>query len=278
MRYRVVVSAENNPYMAWQCKLFHFSCVTRLGQLPLFVVHETDAPLHPDFLEIVQAGGSLRRAPGYRMTARGDLYPPRNTVGTLLHAAEWCGPGDDFIVLCDPDLVFVGETRFPAALAGEFYPYMNFDADRVGQARRALGIPRAEVELRKERLCCGVPYVIPAALARPLAEAWFAALDAFPPRRWEDIMHAFGLAVVRLGLDVELTHTMETNYRPQKQVAGARVLHYCYGDDTWDKRHFHSAERARRVWDATPEVEHATILGEIVSQIKEARAFYRRLW
>ena len=36
---------------------------------------------------------------------------PRNTAGTLLHAAEMCAD-DDFIVLCDPDLLFVRKVTF----------------------------------------------------------------------------------------------------------------------------------------------------------------------
>src|SRR3712207_2776362 len=106
-RFRVVVSAENNAYMAWQCKLFHFSCVTRLGATPTFVVHDSGSDWHPGFRDIVRAGGVVRHAPGYAVTPRGFHYRPRNTPGTLLHAADLCEGADDLIVLCDPDMIFV---------------------------------------------------------------------------------------------------------------------------------------------------------------------------
>jgi len=278
MKYRVVVSAENSPYVAWQCKLLHYSCATRLGRLPLFVVHETGAPLHPDFLDIVRAGGELLRAPSYRRTGRGDDYAPRNTAGSLLHAAAACEGGEDeFLVLCDPDLIFTREPEFPAALSGAFYSYVNFDLDFVEEARLALGIPRADIEAEKERLRCGTPYVVPAGAAGALASAWLRALDAFPPRRWEDIMYAFGMAALMSGLRVELTHLAETNYR-QLGRTDAPVLHYCYGDATWNKRRFLTEEQAPAVWDDAPEVERGSILGEILSQIREARDFYRKPW
>ena len=42
-----------------------------------------------------------------------DERLPRNSAGTLLHAAELCAE-DDFIVFCDPDLLFVRKVTFPS--------------------------------------------------------------------------------------------------------------------------------------------------------------------
>ncbi len=83
-RQHIVVSAENNPYLAWQCKLFHYSCVSRLEQTPLFVVHERDKDWRTEFKEIVNIGGKVRAAPSYRAS---NGYSPRNTAGSLLQAA-----------------------------------------------------------------------------------------------------------------------------------------------------------------------------------------------
>ena len=60
--YRVVVSAEASSYMAWQAKLAHFSCLTRLGQAPLVVVHERDGAALPDLADIVRTGGDVLHA------------------------------------------------------------------------------------------------------------------------------------------------------------------------------------------------------------------------
>jgi hypothetical protein len=270
----IIVSAENNPYMAWQSKLFHFSCTSRLKQTPVIIVHETGVEdLHQGFQEIMKMGGRVHRAPSYKLTAQNDLYPPRNTPGTLLHAAEMYGSECDSMVLCDPDMIFVRPPEFPATLSGDYCSYMDYELDCVEVARAALGISRELIDEQKESLRCGVPYAIPMGDARPLAEAWIEAIDAFPARKWEDVMYAFGLAAVKLGLKVWLTRMAESNYWPDANV-GADVVHYCYGDETWSKRHYFRQDQAQNVWQPRVEAPANTILGEILSQIREAEKFY----
>ena len=270
----IIVSAENNPYMAWQCKLFHFSCMSRLKQSPVIIVHETGAQaLHRGFQEITKTRGRVQPAPSYKLTAQGDIYPPRNTPGTLLHAAEMYGAECGFLVLCDPDMIFVRPPEFPATLSGDFCSYMNYELDCVEVARKALGISRELIDEQKEALRCGVPYVIPINDARPLAEAWIEAIDAFPARKWEDVMYAFGLAVVKLGLKAWLTRMAESNYWPDERVR-ADAIHYCYGDETWSKRHYFRQEQARSVWQPRVESPAGTVLGEILLQLREAEKFY----
>src|ERR1043165_3573256 len=167
----IVVSAENNAYMGWQSKLLTFSCMSRVGSRPVFIVHESGGPLHPDFKDISAKGGVVRAAPNYKVTRRGDVSPPRNTPATLLHAAESCAGEAEYFVLCDPDMIFVRRPAFPEALSGAFYSYMNFDQSFVEAARRATGVSEDALEAQKEQLRCGGPYVIPAALARELAGA-----------------------------------------------------------------------------------------------------------
>jgi hypothetical protein len=270
----IVVSAENNPYMAWQSKLFHFSSLSRLGQTPLIVVHESGATtLHEGFQELVRVGGRVERAPTYKLTAKGDLYPPRNTPGSLLHAAQAYGSEYDSLVLCDPDIIFVRPPEFPSALSGDYCSYMNYDLDCVEVARQALSISRDLIEEQKETLRCGVPYVIPVDEARPLAEAWIKALDEFPARKWEDVMYAFGLAALKLGLKVNLTRMAQNNYWPDANLR-ADVVHYCYGDETWSKRHYFREAQAESVWQPPVESPAGTVLGEILSQLREAEKFY----
>jgi hypothetical protein len=274
-RYRVVVSAENSPYMAWQCKLFHFSCVSRLHRTPVFFVHESAAQeLHAGFGEIVRASGIVHPAPSYALSAAGDIYLPRNTPGTLLHAAAAYGTQNEFFLLCDPDIIFLRLPAFPAALSGDHYSYIDFGQDFVEPARRALGLTSELIGAQKEDLRCGTPYVIPAGSASQLAETWLAAVDAFGPRRWEDVMYAFGLAAVKLGLRVTLTRFAETNYWPDAAPT-ADAIHYCYGDETWSKRQYFTEEQAREVWEPRATAPRGTVLGEILSQIQEARDFYR---
>ncbi len=275
-KHRIVVSAENTPYAAWQAKLFCYSCLHLLQHPPLIIVHESGRELHSDYQSIIRAGGAVESVPNYRTTARGDDYFPRNTAGTLLHAAEMCSGQNDFIVLCDPDMIFVRRPDFPSTLAGDFYAYMNYDREVVDIAAQAIGVTREMIEAQKRELRCGVPYVIPVSEAGRLAELWLEAIDAFPPRRWEDNMHAFGLAVAKMDLKVTLTQLADHNYWPDNRVE-REMIHYCYGDQVWSKRDYLTEEEAQRVWEPPATGLEGTILWEIFRQIREARAFYNSL-
>jgi len=150
---------------------------------------------------------------------------------------------------------------------------MKYDRKPVRGAAKKIGIRLEMLDRQKEELCCGVPYVIPVAAAKRLAEAWLQAIDAFSPRRWEDQMHAFGLAVVKLGLRVTLTNIMNHNYWPDA-MADRDVIHYCYGDKTWNKRSYFTTRQARKVWSPAAAAQQGTIRAEVLAQIREARDFY----
>ena len=268
--HRIFVSAENNSYCGWQTKLFYFSCVTRLNHHPTIIVHDSGQPWHQDFIDLARAGARVCGAPSYAESVHGH-YPPRNTAGSLIHAAGLCRP-NEFIVLCDPDMIFVSEPDFPESLSGNFYSYMNYDARVVGRAARRFKVGKAELEEQKEELRCGVPYVIPASCARPLGESWLQAVEAFPRLRWIDIMHAFGLAAVRLGLRVKRIDLVDTNELSNARVRG-QMIHYCYGDQIWEKRNF-VGNQASEVWFHKPAAKKGSVLEEILSQISAARNFY----
>jgi hypothetical protein len=270
--HQIVVSAENNPYMGWQCKLFYYSCVTRMNHQPVIIVHESKSDWHPDFYDLAKAGCVIEQAPGYRSQPFRDEYSPRNTVGSLIRAAELFA-GDVLIVLCDPDMIFTRATAFPNVLSGEFSSFMDYDRDFVLPALRALGIERELHAEDKASLRCSVPYVIPADQAHELGATWLKAVDAFSPRRWEDVMYAFGLAVVKLGLKLNVMRLTDHNYWPDKKV-DAPMIHYAYGDERWTKRNFYRDEHVRELWNPTSEVVPGTILGELLSQIREANEFY----
>jgi hypothetical protein len=274
-KHRIVISAENNPYTGWQAKLFYYSCVTRLGQQPIVIVHDNGTDWQPDFFDLVRAGCIVRGAPSYR-SAHPQSYYPRNTAGTLLHAAELCDDGE-FIVLFDPDMIFVRRTSFPEALAAARYYNMNYDRDEVTEAGYRLGITRESIDRRAKELSCGVPYVIPAADAHWVAEAWLEAIDAFPSIKWGDMMHAFGLVVIKLGLPITITNNVDHNFWPLANL-NADIIHYGYGDDTWNKRHYFTREQAHNVWVPQVSAPRGTVLGEIITQLKEAGDFYSQVW
>lgn len=273
-KHRIVVSAENNPYMGWQCKLFYFSCVTRLKQQPIIIVHDSGRNWYPGFYDLVKAGCAVYPAPTYRGNGSGDDYACRNTPGSLIQAAQRFAGQDVFIVLCDADMIFTRAVEFPETLSGEFSSFMTYDLDSVSEALGQLGIEPETLDLRRDSLNCSVPYVIPVAQAHELGTTWLHAIDAFSPRRWEDVMYAFGLALVKLGLKLNITRLADTNYWPDEKVS-APIIHYAYGDDRWTKRDYFTVEQTDAVWDTREEAPEGTILDEILTQIRQARDFYR---
>jgi hypothetical protein len=272
---RIFVSAENNAYCGWQCKLFYASAVTRLNHHPIFIVHDSEHGWHRDFHDLIRAGATVRPVPSYARSAN-DIYKPRNTAGSLIHATEECHE-NEFIVLCDPDIIFTGDPELPNSLSLNFYFYMNYDRPEVVTAMQKLNIQPSLLESQKEALRGGVPYVIPAAVGHELGKLWLDAVDAFPPRDWTDIMYAFGLATTMLGLEVTRTDVVDTNLRQLEQVR-RKIIHYCYGNETWDKRNFfREGYEIERLWAPSIPAKDGTILKEILDQIVSARTFYENL-
>ena len=273
-QHRIVVSAENNPYMGWQCQLFYFSCVTRLNQQPLIIVHDSRSNWYSGFYDLVKAGCAVYPAPNYRVYGSGDDYACRNHPGSLIEAAKLLTDQNSFIVLCDADLIFTRTIEFPETLSGEFSSILNYEADFVREASRELGIASEMVYAQKDSLSCSVPYIVPLHQAHELGTTWLQAIDAFHPRQWEDVMYAFGLAVVKLGLKLNITRLADTNYFPDEKVRAA-IIHYAYADERWDKRHYFTDEQAATVWDPGVEPTAGSILEEILTQIRQAGDFYR---
>lgn len=274
---RVVISAEANAYLAWQAKLAHYSCVSRLGQTPLIVVHEGDGGGSRDWSDITAAGGTLLHAPSYRATPSGAKYACRNAAGTLLEAAGALGPDVQLLLLCDPDIVFARPFEVETELSGSSCEYLDYAQAPVRAAMRRLGItPPEEALADGGNLSCGTPYIIPRECARTLAGAWLKAIDAFGRPRWEDNMYAFGLAVLMLGLELIRIPLADTNYYPHATVQ-APIVHYCYDNELWSKRQFASNIAANRVWTPPRGAVAGSVLAEVLQQLAEARSFFARL-
>ena len=291
-KHRIVVSAENNPYMEWQCKLFYFSCVTRLKQQPIIIVHDSGTQWCSGFYDLVKAGCAVHSAPNFRTAANGDDLPGRNCSGSLMKAGEICDGRDEFIVLCDPDMIFVRATDFLNCLSAEYSSFMDYDRDLVQEARLRFGIQRDALDAKKEKLTVAVPYVVPTVLAMEFGRTWLEAIDVFPSRKWEHdqrlvrppgspvyerrhvVMYAFGLTVVKLGLEIEVTHLTDHNYWPDEPVR-APMIHYAYGDERWNKRNYFTDEQARAVWNPQAPAAGGTIISELLSQLRQAGEFYR---
>lgn len=277
--------------MGWQCKLFYYSCVTRMNHQPIMIVHDAGSDWHPDFYDLAKAGCAIHSAPNYRTYGGGDDLPGRNHAGSLIKAAEICDGQAEVIALCDPDMIFVRATDFLDCLSADFSSFMDYGQDYIEEARLRFGVQRDELEAKKEKLTVAVPYVVPTALASEFGRTWLQAIDTFPPRKWENdqifsrplghpvkrrhvVMYGFGLTVVKLGLEIEVTHLTNHNYWPDAQLR-APMIHYAYGDERWTKRDYFTDEQARAVWHPEAKAAEGTILSEVLSQLRQAGEFYR---
>lgn len=276
----IVLSSENTRYLAWQTALFCASCIRNCRTTPLVIVHSTSEPLRPEFSLIQDWGCTVQIAPSYRTHPLGN-YPPRNEPGSLLEFANLLRSsqrrasipdGARFALFCETDMLLLKPPSYPAALCGQYYDYLDYRDSRLTSLLRAYDLLR-----RADHLNCyysvGVPYLIPFEMAGPIATRWLEVLDRSTDLTWIDIMYAFGIAAASLGVQPHTVADMDVNYDNLKPVT-ARILHYCYGDNLWNKRQF--IDTSPLDYDPCADWLAAdnTILGSIVTEIQEARRLF----
>ncbi len=277
-RHRLVVSAENGAYQAWQCKLFYFSSVTRLKHQPIFIVHANGSPWHSDFHDLIRAGAIIRTAPSY---IAGNGIQSRNCPGSLLEAVPLLR-SDELIVLCDPDMVFVSRPELPSVLAGCYYSYLDYEKPAVYAAARKLHLTQRAIRERHRELVCGTPYILPAEMAREIGLTWLQAFDSFTledreDNTWLDIMYAFGLAVLKLNLRVKVFDAVNMDSPPECMLT-RKIIHYCVGDNSWDKRWYRTENTIARLWEPPFVADEGTVLSELFSQMRDTPKFYRDIY
>jgi hypothetical protein len=282
--YEIVASTENSPYLLWQALLFHASCVATQGVPPTFVVHG-EGPLLPGFQALCQLGGRILSAPSYRLS-NGTEYPCRNTAGSLLEAQH----DRPWTLICDPDFLFLRSLPQRAqsicgehALSWDFVPYMRVgDHNRhwLAEACAERGVDPA----RLTRVAAGgvVPNLVRADVQRDFAQRWLAAVDTLVgvglrqgEVPWVTIAWAFALAAAEMNLDLaltELTGTTLAGSRAPDSSLRAPILHYCYGDDLFDKRRYRCDESAAAVWSL--EVAGNSLSASLVRRLSAARSWF----
>jgi hypothetical protein len=124
--FRWLVSAENTPYMAWQCWLFRHSARTRCGVEPTFVLHR-------------------------RAKATDELFD------------RMASEGEDYFVLFDPDMLFVRATEFLTGLTADRVTSLGPRHPSVREALDRAGLAPTERRWLEDngQVSVGVPYVIP---------------------------------------------------------------------------------------------------------------------
>jgi hypothetical protein len=284
LEYEIVVSAENNAYLLWQCLLFHANCMEVQGVAPCFMVHGSGALL-PGFQELSRLGGRVLAAPNYRATANLD-YPPRNTPGSLLeveHDREWT-------LLCDPDMLLVRKLPTDAAslsggaaLSWESSSFMQAEPIRawLTGACHQQGIDPERVA--RHRLGGSVPHLVHRDLRKSFAARWLAATDALidvgvrtNDMHWVASMWGFALATWELDVPVALTSFTQTSYLGSETPATALeapLLHYSYGDHLFHKHNHCTTPTAPGAWQVNP-VEGPSVTAWLLRRIARARAWY----
>jgi hypothetical protein len=239
---RWIISAENNPNLAWQCALFWRSATRYCGVEPTFIIHQTGNPRDPLF-DRFSSGDHLIFAPSYRCLANGRLYVPRNNVGTLIEAARRFH--EDWFILFDPDMIFTRDPQFRYQWSG----------DRVEYGPLGMRV--------------GAPYVIPRETAAEFACRWLKQLDSETSTEWTISMWAFVKACRDLGIVYQETEYCMCNYRPTVP-ATKPIIHYCYNNLKWSKRAF--LTDSSQVFKHIPTGVEGSVEEEIFRQLRETSA------
>jgi hypothetical protein len=295
-RFEIVVSAENHGYVGWQAQLWHHACLVRLGRAPLVVVHGDEPALAQPYLDLIAHGGRVQRAPNYR-TVKGVSYAARNTAATLLHAES----DADYLVICDPDMLVAAPWPLERYALGarqaslDAVAYLDVDDDARPWLEPACRRARLSLrQLRRFRVSGGVPHIVPTGLQRDLGSTWLRLHDAFRPHDgpnthpdvnpsqlpWSSLASMWSLlmALYKLGIEPVVTRFCMTNFQgnldPRDDGFPDRpLLHYCYGDETFNKRSYFNHPGGRgRVWNARARA--GTINRLVCDALRAAGEFY----
>jgi hypothetical protein len=271
---RIVVSCENTPGFAWQTQLLCYSALTRLQQHPIIIVHQTADPLLIEFEILREMGFQVVQAPSFASTLAKLRYPPRNMAGTLLTVAELSNLDAQRILLCEPDMLFTGPVACPFEISGELCPQLDYSQDRIKAVASRSGCERFISSLNEAPRVCA-PYVLPVNQLRRIGTRWLELLDSFKNLERADAMYALGLALTIEKLNAGATQMVDVNFDSRPAVSGC-IIHYRHGNAVWDKRFF-TERSAFDVSDvALPKGEPGTVFDVIMTQIRLAKAYFRK--
>jgi hypothetical protein len=292
LSYDLVVASDNNNYLAWQCMVAHHSCITHLGKVPIFTVHGGNEPLVEGYRILKEKGGIIQRLPSERLAGKFD-YVCRNVWATL----KGVETSADYIVLCDPDIVFLRPVDFSGIAAGLHEESVSLDRVgymRVGDHNRAILEEVCKASWIDKRLLDGItssggmPYVIPTIFRRRIAREWAARTEdclvaslkhhgKMNSEVWISIMWGFVLAALRNDIPMSFTNLCIANGASSENQAAAlsqhAIIHYCYGDEFFNKKNYMNKDASvSAVWKAS--APEGTVNGAVSKAIRDAAIFY----
>jgi hypothetical protein len=94
---------------------------------------------------------------------------------------------------------------------------------------------------------------------------------------WISIMWGFVFAALRSDIPMSYTSLCALNRKSAEErssvLSECSIVHYCYGDSFFDKKHYMKEEASRNpVWKAS--APEGTINAEVTKAIREAAVFY----
>ncbi len=269
--------------------LFHHSCITHLGQAPIIVVHGDSGPLVHGYRLLQEKGGLIQRLPS-AASAGSIKYPPRNMSATLQGVKTFA----ENIIFCDPDFVFLRPIDFAAIVArldGKSITLDHVDYMKVNEINRPVleaVCKKAWISTRhldKLKVSGGSPLILPTKLRRRLAREWVNLTEEYlqaglqhhgsmNSEVWISAMWGLVLGAFRIDVPITLTHLCVNNQAGMTVDLGTRdIVHYCYGDEVFDKRRFASPEASlSTVWKT--QAPEGTVNGAIAQALHAAAKFY----
>lgn len=260
---RIVVSAEDSPYMLWQSILFRHSCLTRVGVEPYFVVHRFPGRRAlSDSWPAAIPPERIIEAPSYRGIVAGEPYYPRNSAGTLCEAANVFRDG--WIVLCDPDMLFVRDPKFKP----------RWECSRVHYNPQPW-YTKKEKKVEPRLMSVGVPYIVEARWARWVGGHWLSRIDSVKNYVWEVSMWEYVYTLRDLKIKYRSSNLCATN-EGKYPMRGEPMIHYCYGTERWDKRNYSRDRDAISVFENVPAKPLTNCEAEIFRQLREVGGRIKR--
>jgi hypothetical protein len=246
---RVIFSCENTAYMHWQAELLHYTYVRAGMRANLTaLVSATDEPLHGFTCETFSVSN-------YKACLRGEIYEPLNKPGGIREWAGHAGPGDETVLIVDPDSVFVRPMPDPGPLQkGEAYAdthdYMRPDLDYIQMVlerhcrreARALFQPVGiYVLIRRDDLAAVAPRWLKKAMDIRSDKLCRAKM---PHGGWISEMLGYAIAAAECGVRHHISRMAQTT---GSGTLHSPIIHYCFPINA-SGRHWQKEQEEPVLW------------------------------
>ena len=246
---RVIFSSENTGYMRWQAELLHYTYV-RAGmraQLTALVA-STGEPLRGFPCERFSVSNYKYRLPG-------EVYEPLNKPGGICEWTAKSGPGNEAVLIVDPDSAFVRALPEPGPLRqGEAYAdahdYMQpgLEYNRMVLERHCRREARARVQpvgiyvlIRRDDLAEVAPRWLEKAMEIRADKTCRAKM---PHGGWISEMLGYAIAAAECGIRHHISRFAQTTGSGSLHCP---IIDYCFPINA-SGRHWQKEQREPVLW------------------------------